>query len=122
MLTESIPNEVWEKGVIVPGYDKNIVRKDCCGAWILRSEYSNRNSKFGWEVDHVYPKSKGGGDDIENRRPMQWENNLSKGDDFPSYTAAVQSKENDNVYIETQYEVNENLRKQLVEKYNKVNK
>ena len=27
-------------------------RKDQCTAWIKKNEYGNRNSKYGWEIDH----------------------------------------------------------------------
>ncbi len=111
-------NKVWEQAIIVPNYDPNVVRKDCCGAWILKSEFGNRNSNFGWEVDHVYPKSKGGGDEPDNLRPMHWKNNLSKGDNFPSYTAVVQAKDNSNEDIESQFRVNDALKKRLEERYN----
>lgn len=71
---------VWEKGMPVPGYAPSQVRKDCYGAWIERAQYGNRKSRYGWEIDHVLPKAKGGSDDISNLQPLQWENNCKKGD------------------------------------------
>ena len=109
---------VWEKGIIEENYDPNIVRKDACGAWILRNAHGNRNSKFGWEIDHVYPVSLGGDNEEKNLRPMQWENNLSKMNDYPSYTAAIQADGNDNIEKETQYTINEALQKELEGLYN----
>lgn len=32
--TEEEKRRIWGKGIIVPGYDKNIWRKDQCGAFI----------------------------------------------------------------------------------------
>ncbi len=113
--------EVWNKAINVSGYDSNVARKDCCGAWILRSEFGNRNSDFGWEIDHVYPKSKGGGDELDNLRPMHWRNNLAKGDDFPIYNVAVQADGMDNVYYDTTYKVCDTLTQKL-EKLYKTNK
>ena len=77
---DSIVQKVWEKGKIVPDNDPNIWRKDECGAWIGRNYYGDRNSQYGWEIDHVIPESRGGGNELINLRPLQWGNNASKQD------------------------------------------
>ncbi len=38
----------------------------------------------GWEIDHIKPVAKGGGDELSNLQPLQWQNNRKKGDDFPA--------------------------------------
>lgn len=78
MISEYTIQQVWEKGTIVPGNDPNVWRKDQCGAWIGRTYYGDRTSKYGWEVDHILPVSQGGGDNLANLRPLQWENNADK--------------------------------------------
>jgi len=70
--------KVWEKATVVSGNDSNVFRKDQCGAWIARKQYGNRNSSYGWEIDHITLESKGGSDELSNLRPLQWENNMSK--------------------------------------------
>jgi len=77
-LSEDIIQQVWEKGSVVANNDPNVWRKDECGAWIGRSYYGNRDSQYGWEIDHIKPESEGGGDELSNLRPLQWENNASK--------------------------------------------
>lgn len=72
--------KVWEKGTVVAGNEPNDWRKDQCGAWIGRSYYGNRNSQYGWEIDHIKPESQGGGDELLNLRPLQWENNATTQD------------------------------------------
>lgn len=113
MFSEEIINIVWNKAKTVEGYDPIAVRKDCCGAWIIRHLYGDRDSEFGWEIDHVYPEALGGRDDIENLRAMHWKNNASKGDDFPVYKAKVHAVNNKNTEEEMQYTVNDDLQKVL---------
>jgi hypothetical protein len=68
---------VWRKGRAVPGHVSLIWRKDQCNAWINKSQYGNRNSQFGWEIDRI---SAGGAYTISNCRPLQYANNVAKGD------------------------------------------
>ena len=49
---------IWNKGQVVKGYNEKCYRKDACGAWMIREKYGDRTSPFGWEIDHIYPKSK----------------------------------------------------------------
>jgi hypothetical protein len=112
-------NLVWEKGTIVSDYDSDMYRKDACGAWMIKKEYGNNESIYGWEIDHVFPKSLGGDYDLKNLRPMQHNNNSSKGNDYPSYKSVVTSDGNRNTYSDSQKVVNESLRKELTELYSK---
>ncbi|MEQ8755271.1 MAG: HNH endonuclease signature motif containing protein [Coleofasciculus sp. G1-WW12-02] len=69
---------IWEKAYIVPGYNPRVWRIDQCRTWIKRDEYGNRQSPYGWEMDHIIPKSKGGSDHLFNLRPLQWYNNARR--------------------------------------------
>lgn len=117
MINEETIQAVWDKATIVENYDPQMFRKDGCGAWIIRGYYGQQESIYGWEIDHVYPQSLGGDDDIENLRAMQWENNRSKGDDYPVYKAVVKAEGNKNIRVDTQYTVNLDRQKILSEKY-----
>ena len=70
--------QIWSKGKIESGYDPDQYRKDDCDAWIKYSDYGKTEDWYGWEVDHIIPKSQGGSDDNSNLRPLQWENNREK--------------------------------------------
>ena len=80
-MEEIIILQVWNKGQAVPGYDSSKYRKDQCGAWMTFSEYGNRSSIYGWEIDHITPQSQGGSDALSNLRPLQWENNAARQDE-----------------------------------------
>ncbi|MBN1325036.1 MAG: HNH endonuclease [Alphaproteobacteria bacterium] len=84
-------NAVWNKAIIVPGHNHSEWRQDFTGAWIQRSKYGNRDSSFGWEIDHIKPVIRYGSDDLSNLRPLQWENNASKCDDYPVWISLVSS-------------------------------
>ncbi|MDD2693472.1 MAG: HNH endonuclease signature motif containing protein [Candidatus Gracilibacteria bacterium] len=79
-FSESEKLAVWNKGGVDSQYDSNMWRFDKCGAWMKFSDYGNRNSKYGWEIDHIVPTSKNGSDDISNLQPLRWENNAAKSD------------------------------------------
>lgn len=78
--THEQKSAVWNKATKVEGNDPNVFRKDECGAWIKWADHGNRNSQYGWEIDHITPESKGGSDNTNNLCPLQWQNNISKSD------------------------------------------
>jgi hypothetical protein len=77
--SEEVIIRVWSMAKVVPGYDPSYVRMDICGAFIQYQDYGDRNSRFGWEIDHKHPLSLGGTDTWNNVQPLHWENNSSKG-------------------------------------------
>ena len=118
MYSDSVIKQIWdEKAIAVDGYDKELYRKDAAGAWIAFNMYGNKDSLLGWEVDHVWPKQKGGGDHMENLRPLNWRNNVSKGNDYPVYKTAVVAEGNKNIFKEEERTINEKLQKILQEFY-----
>lgn len=73
----------------------NILQIGCVRMSVGRlyfEDFGDRNSAFGWEIDHIYPASKLKErkdvtdeqiDDMRNLRPLNWRNNASKGADYP---------------------------------------
>ena len=125
--SDDLLNELWEKANPVDGYDSTLVRKDPCGASIQRDKYNDRDSDFGWEVDHVYPqallKEKGADldeiDNIANLRAFNWHNNVSKGLDYPVYHIAVKSEDDKNVVADDEFKVNKNRQEEIKRIYGK---
>lgn len=84
---------VWNKGRVIAGQDPRVRRKDVCGAWITFAQYGQTTSGGeGWEIDHIRPVVSGGYDSLDNLQPLQWENNRSKGDNWPNWGCATSAR------------------------------
>ena len=125
MDNDALKRNVWEKGQVVNGFNPDLYRKDPCGAWIVWDKFGIQDNIYGWEIDHIYPKSRlkergfkeDAITDIRNLRPMQHQNNASKGDDYPSYTAIITSEGNKNIEKERNLTVNPATREIIEQLY-----
>lgn len=114
-------DRIWEKGIPVNGYEPSIIRKDACGAWILRDSYESEDSDYCWEVDHICPKAfllaKGVDESLidseDNLRPLNRKNSLSKSTDYPNYKAVTVADGEGNVDCEKNFSVNSNVQEKL---------
>lgn len=75
-------SEIFKKADKIKGKDPDRYRKDDMGNEIFFNSYG-LNSKKGWEIDHIRPKSKGGSDNDCNLRPLLTIENRHKGDKYP---------------------------------------
>lgn len=79
--SEETIEAVWQKGRPAKNTKKfpsHIWRVDDFKLAIKRSEYGKRNTKYGWEIDHIKPKSQNGSDHISNLRPLHWRKNIQR--------------------------------------------
>ena len=53
--TEEEKKKIWDKGEIIPGRDKNVWRKDQCGAIIKWDMYGDRSDKYNCSDDGELP-------------------------------------------------------------------
>lgn len=75
--TQEKLQHIWEKGAPIQDYDSGVWRRDVCGSPMKWDEYGQR-TQHGWNVDHIVPVARGGGDELSNLRPLQWENNAKR--------------------------------------------
>lgn len=79
MTDEQLKLAVWAKGRVIPDYNADVWRWDSFGAVMKFSMYGNRNSDYGWEIDHIVRVADGGTDALSNLRPLNWRNNAARG-------------------------------------------
>ncbi|MBI3233185.1 MAG: hypothetical protein HYZ42_03975 [Bacteroidetes bacterium] len=91
-------------------------RKDLAGAILAFDDYG-KESNFGWEVDFIYPESKGGTDDSLNLRPIHWKNKKEKAENYPDYRTAITSDNRKNIEKVQAFTVNRTLQQELRELY-----
>lgn len=74
-------------------YGKETSCSDYAGRKIVKGAYNDRNSEFAWNVDHIYPQSKGGKTNDSNLIICHILTNDEKADKFPCFTANKQKFE-----------------------------
>jgi hypothetical protein len=68
-------------------YGKDTRVKDFTGREIEKGSYGDRNSDYGWNLDHILPLSQGGEDDESNLICCHIRTNDEKADQYPVFTA-----------------------------------
>ena len=75
----NIKDKVWECAKTVRGCDPDKRRQDPYGNTIAYSSYG-KSTSMGWDIDHIKPQHRGGGDSLRNLQALQTHINRSKGD------------------------------------------
>lgn len=74
-------NHAWENAKTIKNKNPDSWRRDSAGNIIRRGSYGTQG-KFGWEIDHKNPISKGGTDHLRNIQALHWKQNRLKGDKY----------------------------------------
>ena len=83
-LCSPTKDHVWAKAHYAdPENERRGFRRDSNGTWIRYQDYGDRNSEYGWEIDHISPTALGGSDTLENLRPLHFKANIQKSDFHP---------------------------------------
>ena len=83
MATKTQKEAAWNKAKRITGKNPNTHRKDAEGNVLYKAAYG-KTSPMGWEVDHIFPKSRGGPDRDGNLQALNTSANRSKGSKLPS--------------------------------------
>ncbi|MBQ3064886.1 MAG: HNH endonuclease, partial [Clostridia bacterium] len=81
-LNRETAMRLWSKS-----FGKDTKAVDFAGRTIAKGAYNDRNSEFGWNVDHILPQSKGGATADHNLICCHIKTNDEKADKFPCFTA-----------------------------------
>ena len=81
-LNRETAMRLWNKS-----FGKDTKATDFAGRTIAKGAYNDRNSEFGWNVDHILPQSKGGATADYNLICCHIKTNDEKADKFPCFNA-----------------------------------
>lgn len=87
-------------------FGKETKVKDFAGRTIAKGAYNDRNSDYGWNVDHILPQSKGGATADHNLVCCHILTNDEKADKFPCFNANHISFEI--IKVQNHYEIRHN--------------
>lgn len=86
-------------------YGKATRVKDFAGREMDKGSYGDRNSDYGWNLDHILPQSQGGKDTESNLICCHIKTNDEKADKYPVFNA--NGKTFEIVKVENHYEIKE---------------
>lgn len=107
-LNRETAMRLWNKS-----FGKESKVKDFAGRIMAKGAYNDRNSEFGWNVDHILPQSKGGATADHNLVCCHIKTNDEKADSFPCFNANGVSYEI--VKVQNHYEIRSKSRKKDTE-------
>ena len=85
-MLEDLKRAAWSRTSPVSGQQLNgwEFRKDCLGNLVRYTDFGNRHSPFGWELDFIVARALGGTNDPENLQALHWRANAARSENLPS--------------------------------------
>jgi hypothetical protein len=78
-MLEDLKRAAWARTSPVQGQMNSWdFRKDCLGNLIRYSDFGNRHSPFGWELEYIVARL-GVGTDPDNVQALHWKSNAARG-------------------------------------------
>lgn len=72
-------DQAWKKAKKYKSLDPNQYRKCPISGHKIRKTSYGKKSPYGWEIDHIHRKAKGGSDAPFNLRAVHWKANRERG-------------------------------------------
>jgi len=89
-LLEDLKRAAWSRTSQVGGHNNAWeFRKDRLGNMVRWADYGNRKSPFGWELDHIEPKSVAGSTNPENLQALHWRATAARSNNIPAALQAA---------------------------------
>lgn len=109
--------EVWNKGEIVNNFNPQLYRKDYAGAlmfwhnFIPQPKLNDPIESLNWTIVYEQPITSGGSNYIKNLVPMNNNNAVTKGNNFPHWTttATYDSKKTKNIFKKKSWKYKEKI-------------
>lgn len=100
IINREMAMSFWSKS-----FGKTSKVKDFAGREMVKAAYNDRNSDYGWNIDHILPQSKSGKTTESNLICCHISTNDEKADKFPCFSA--NGKKFEIVKVENHYEIRE---------------
>jgi hypothetical protein len=84
-MLEDLKRAAWARTSPVSGQPSAWeFRKDCLGNLVRYSDFGNRHSPFGWELDYIVARSLGGSSGAENLQVLHWKAGAARKESLPA--------------------------------------
>lgn len=84
-VLEDLKRAAWGRTAPVAGQMNSWeFRKDILGNMVRYSDFGNRHSPFGWELDFIVSQALGGSSNPENLQALHWKANAARADAVPA--------------------------------------